>query len=198
MIDSATLQKLNEQPWEELFLQLLDYTNNLLKRYKVRAPHTILPKGFDAQMVVDDAIEAVYTGRRVWDYQAKPNFLLFMTTQVIRSMVYNLYASQESQLVQELVVADLDGEEIESNPIESLIPDKAYILENMYEKEFMDQVDRVIQQNDTTQDQLLMKVYQGRLQGFQNKQIAQQLDIPISTIENIIKKLRRILKPLTR
>ncbi len=197
MIDSATLSKLDEQPWEELFIQLDDYTNLLLKKYWVRYPTTILPKGYDAQMVIDEAIEAVYTGRRKWDYQVKPDFRLFITTQVIRSIVSNLYASAESQLVKEIVLVDEEEGEMVSNPLELLIADQAYTLENIYECEFLEQAERLIRQHDNTSDQLLMQVYEGRLDGMKNKQIAQGLNVPVSVIEAALKKLRRILLPLT-
>jgi DNA-directed RNA polymerase specialized sigma24 family protein len=196
MIDSATLDKLNGQPWEELFIQLDEYTNTLLKRYQVRHPNMLLPKGYDAQMVIDETIEALYTGRRTWDHLAKPDFRLFITTQVIRSIVSNLYASAESQLVKELVFVDDDGDEANTNPLELLIADKGYVLENIYEREFLKLAEQLIKQHDNTPNQLVMKVYEGRIDGMKNQQIAKQLDIPVNTVEATMKKLRRILLPL--
>lgn len=196
MIDSATLAKLNEQPWKDLFIPLHEYTETLLKRYKIRYPNTILPKGYDAQMVVDEAIESLFTGRRTWDYEAKPNFTLFITTQVIRSIVWNLFVSKESELVKELVFVDDEGENADVNPLELLIADRAYILENIYEKEFLERAEHTIRQRDKSPEQLMMKVYEGRLNGMKNSKIAQLLGVEVSVVEAVMKRLRVALLPL--
>lgn len=196
MIDSTTLAKLSEQPWEELFIPLFEYTELLLKRYRIRHPNTLLPKGYDAQMVVDEAIESLYSGRRTWDYKAKPDFKLFITTQVIRSIVWNLFASKERELVKELIVVDYNGEDDDVNPLELLIADQAYIMENIYEREFLDRAEQLIKQHDKTTNQLVIKVYEGRLSGLKNKQIALQLGVPVNIIEAVMKRLRTILLPL--
>jgi hypothetical protein len=196
MIDSATLNKLNEQPWEDLFISLNDYTDILLKRYGVRFPNIRLPKGYDAQMVVDEAIESIYSGRRTWNHKEKPDFKLFITTQVIRSVVWNLFASKEHELVKELVLTDEDGEDSDMNPLELQVADSPSILENIYEREFLDQVLQLVQQHDKSDEQLEVRILEGRLIGKKNNVIAQELNIPINVVEAAMKRLRKVLLPL--
>jgi hypothetical protein len=196
MIDSATLNKLNEQPWEDLFISLNDYTDILLKRYGVRFPNIRLPKGYDAQMIVDEAIESIYSGRRTWNYLEKPDFKLFITTQVIRSILWNLFVSKERELVKELVLTDEDGEDSDINPLELLVADSPSILENIYEREFLDQALQLVQQHDKSDKQLEVKILEGRLIGKKNKHIAQELNIPINIVEATMKRLRKVLLPL--
>lgn len=196
MIDSNTLEKLSEQPWEDLFVPLYEYTDTLLKRYNIRFPNTALPKGYDAQMVVDEAIESLFTGRRTWDYEKKPDFKLFITTQVIRSIVWNLFASKESVLVKELILQDEDGEDADVNPLELILADRAYIIENIHEKEFLERTEQLIRQRDKSPEQLMMNVYEGRLSGMKNKQIAHLLGVDVSVVEATMKRLRTTLLPL--
>jgi DNA-directed RNA polymerase specialized sigma24 family protein len=196
MINSTTLAKLNEQPWEELLVQLHEYTDFLLKRYRIRYSNVVLPKGYDAQMIVYEAIESLYTGRRAWDFEAKPDFKLFISTQVIRSIVWNLFVSKENELIKELVLHNEEDEDADINPLELLIADESNILENIYEREFLARAEQLINQLDKAPEHLVIKVYEGRLSGMKNKQIAHDLGIPVNVVEAVMKRIRNILLPL--
>lgn len=72
MIDVATLNRLDEQNWEDLIPELYNYTIHILKRYKVRHPDEALPKGNQCRDLVHQAITLVYEGKRQWDIEKYP------------------------------------------------------------------------------------------------------------------------------
>lgn len=195
MIDAATLERLKQQNWDELIPRLYAYTIHLLKRYNVRYRNEVLPKGNEYRDLVHQAITLVFEGKRTWDTEKYPDCFFFIATSVIRGLVWNLYKPANKQGVKEVVLISLSDDNEDENLLESRFADSSNVEGTLHEQEFLQRVEQRIRAHDDPH-QLLMKVFKGRLDRLKNQQIAQDLNIDTSDVENAVKRLRRLLKPL--
>jgi RNA polymerase sigma factor (sigma-70 family) len=197
MIDVAMLNRINEQNWEQLIPRLYKYTIRLLRRYKIRYPDEVLPKGNGHRDLVQQAITLVYEGKRQWNPEKYPDCFLFLSTSVIRSLVSNLYSSPDSLNIRESSLISLSDVDSEENHLENDFADPSNFEETIHEKELIRQAEQIIKDHDGP-DKLLLAVFRSRLDESKNQQIAKELCIPISEVENVVKRIRRVLMPLVK
>lgn len=194
MIDSRTLEKIeaiDERTWGLIYKKLVRYANFKLNKagFEIRTEIDSV----DAEHFVVLAIERVLDGTRAWDFDRFPDITIHLTG-VVRSLISSHFKSSSRSLVKaggefdQTVFAgngdDFDELSEESHVVES--PEEIFITAETWdriEKAFGEKKDDYV-------------IYNEWISGSPPREIAEILEIPVSEINNAIKRGTRIVSTL--
>lgn len=190
MAENDTLKALNSiENWDEIIVKLTAYVSIVSERYSWRTNDSFdLAKGMTCEDIALEAIRATFEGTRVWNRESCPNILIFLKG-VAKSIISNLLISKDNTAINEIIVFDNDDNEI-TNPLEAFYEDKAHFIETIYEKELLEEITEKILD---TNDELAYCVFDEKVKGFTNQEIAFNNGIPIKDVENAVKRMRRLV-----
>jgi RNA polymerase sigma factor (sigma-70 family) len=162
---------LDRHKWNESIVKLTAYVVSLcwLKRI-------ILPKGLEAEDIVMEAIEKIYTGERTWDHNNDPDLHRFLMS-VVKSILSNKITSKEARTSVLYDDKELSVFQAHDNP-----------EAEMYAK----QLDKAIGFKLQGDAQLCL-VYKAVKDGYNPKEIAEDYAIDIETVRNAKKRLSRLV-----
>lgn len=193
MADNETLKLLNSiENWGEIILKLTSHVSILTERYSWRTQdYENLAKGMTDEDIALESVRATFEGERNWNREKYPDILNFLKS-VAKSKVSNLLVSHDNKVINELVIFDNDDSEI-INPLEAFYEDKAHFIENIYEKELLEIITNKILD---TNDELAYCVFDEKIKGFSNKEIASNNGITVRDVENAVKRIRRLTESI--
>ena len=184
-VDRATLEKLSSQDWKALYPQLTHYALLLVKSLRWQTGSTDLPKGFQAQDLVNEAITLVFTGQRRWNPGKVP--VLIYLKGVIRSLASHLVESAEHKKRQDLTVVDEETEtikEVEISDTNAPSPEDLLLVNEIAEYLL----------KSAKGDENMQLVLLCLDDGMKRSEIVELTELPLKEVDNIMKRIRRALK----
>lgn len=172
MINPAKKDLLDAQNWEEIYEMLVSYTILAMRFKKLR-------NITNAQDVVEDAIDKIYTGVRDWDPNQEPDIRIYLKS-VIDSLL-----DADSKKKENKITTDIDVD-LESAGTKDFISNTPTPEEEMIAKELDEMITKEI-----GDDFNLQLTYEAVKNGIKRKNI-EETGLSIKDYDNCIKRLRRI------
>lgn len=182
-VNSLALEKLAElgdADWSKIILELTDYSLWKFRRLRWKMA---LPKGNEAKDVAMGAITSLLAGERNWDPSREPDLLKFLK-DVVDSKCSNLITSVEYA---EALPARKSGDDV-SEPL-AAVPDANQDTEQLtIEREAREKIWECVNGDDELEEILVYLEEE-----FNPLEIAKELGIPVSEVNNRLRRLRRHL-----
>lgn len=86
-----TLEALREFDLNEVYETLLIYAKIRIRKYRWPLGPRLLPEGYDAESIVQEAFKKFIEGERKWNCQKYPDFVIWMKSSVLRSLIGHLF-----------------------------------------------------------------------------------------------------------
>ncbi len=186
-MDEDTLNYLQSVDWEDFIDKLNGYAHQKITYSSCNRGPGRLPDGQQAKDVVMKAITLVYQGIRKWNRKKWPDFFLFLRS-VVRSLISNALSGQENATSTSFDTASKLPNGIDP-PSQYLTP-----LEILQQKEFFKKCASLV---NSKQDDNLSMVFLALVDGYYTPvEISKEIGIEVSEVNNLLKRLRRLLKPL--
>ena len=170
---SEVLRRLGEANWRQMYPLLVSYAQ--LKLNMMRWSSGYPPGGIQAEDLVQEAIESLFSGRRDWKIAKYPN-LEVVLKGIIKSLVSHLAKTADNQTRRSLA----DGWEHEA------LSESASPEENMAAKDQIAQIEQLLED-----DEEAGMVFLFLQEGTKPKEIAEELDKPKKEIYVILRRIRR-------
>lgn len=167
-MEKSILDKLDAHNWEASVTKLNVYALRLCK-YR----GWDLPVSLDPEDIVIEAVKKVYAGERRWNPEKDPDLFAYMKS-VVKSMIGKLAEPRGRR-------TNLDALKNERSPADE---DEALDYDILH---------AAISQ-ETRGDPELAIVYKGLKDGLKPRDIAREYAIPMDTVRNSIKRLRRLVE----
>lgn len=106
-MSTEKLQLLRDFPWDENYPKLVAFTDYILQMKSWN--NGVIPKGHNAESIVQEAIIKIFSGKRNWEPERGP--LLIYIKWVIRSDISHLTKSNTNKLEMHSEIEDEDCEE---------------------------------------------------------------------------------------
>lgn len=97
-----------ERDWEKIIVDLTVYSQKRISKITWYTGHGELPKGFQVEDFVSDAIVSVCSGKRKWDPTEKPDLLIHLKG-IVKSKISHLLKSKEYKTTLAATEEDLDS-----------------------------------------------------------------------------------------
>jgi len=176
-MEEQTIEDLNNQNWERIILELINYTVNLYRRWNLGFDRAI--KGYNPEEIVMEGIKKVYTNE--WKWNPKMELMPFLRIN-IRGMVFNLAVNKKENKLSTLYDISEYNNIVESTyTIEDELSAKSKI-EYFYNK---------IKGNEIEE-----KIFKGWIEGLKKREICDQYKIDETTYKNAYKRLKNKLLKL--
>lgn len=180
---SDVLRRLEEANWDQIYPELVLYAQFRLEAISWSGGHP--PGGTQAEDLVHEAIESLYTGRRTWNVAKHPN-LEVVLKGIIKSLVSHQAEARDNQTRQALSEdPGVDGwghDALSNNPS----PEECLAF-----KERIAQIESLLED-----DEEAGMVFLYLQDGAKPKEIAEELGKPVTKIYAITKRIRRKLQDL--
>lgn len=174
-MDQAILQKISSLDWDSLYNRLQALAVHWSKRFFGKKWNN-LPKGLTHDDVVEEAIRRAFS--KNWSHFDNEEFEKFLAGAV-QSVVSNLRKSYASQKTEPMDLFNLANESDAD-------------VERELDKEY---VHKIIQEK-VKKNERLAAVYKLLCEGHESKDIAKLLDIPVTEVYNLNKKIIRIIEQI--
>lgn len=195
MIDTKTLERLrsiDERSWGLIYKEVVLYASKKLDKFgfEVRTEKDSV----DAEHFASLAIEKVFTGVRKWDFERYPN-LTHHLIWVVKSLISSHFKSSSRSIISaggpETIIDtydfndydELSDEEIRQN---DMLPDEILV-----ENEFWIKIEEAF--GESKDDHTIFCEW---LEGSPRRDISRDLEIPITEVNNSIKRGIRIVKKI--
>ncbi|KAB2878976.1 hypothetical protein F9K33_10910 [bacterium] len=118
MADFEKLAKLKQQDWDTILSKLTLHAAGKLHRLKWNKSR--VPAGLKPDDIACEAITAVWTGDRAWDFEGKPDILIHLKS-VVNSLISHLVESQDHKR-QDDIERDAEQDETIFDPPDQSMP----------------------------------------------------------------------------
>jgi DNA-directed RNA polymerase specialized sigma24 family protein len=198
MIDPQTLEQLeaiDERSWGVIYKQLLLYSTFKLNKagFEIRTEKDSV----DAEHFVADAIEKLFDGTRKWDFKRFPDVGIHLKL-IIKSLISNHFKASKRSVVN--AGGDYDKtNNMPDNSDDSL--NDELLSDDIRTTESPEEI--LINEEDWKKIEVAFgeskdehAIFSEWLEGNPPRTIAESLEIPVSDVNNAIKKGKRIVKTL--
>lgn len=191
------IRLLEQQPWEEILVALDWYALRLAMRgyWHTGTPRRgTLVKGLAPQDVAREAICRVLEGRRKWDPEQDPDFLLFMKS-VVKSIMWSEWDSAEHKALKGSQSLNADADRSEEQTLVSSgsghqVPSKEALPSAITEANETYEMVLEAVSGDEQLELLVICI----AEGFEKrKDIAKEMGITADEVTNLRKRLKRVL-----
>lgn len=184
--------------WEEIYIQLFAYTDQLLKTYswfRKDKPDSYL-KGKQIEDYVQDAIEKYLLEPEKYDPSSGRSLVTYLKWHIIRSSVGNDARSPENKTSMPVLSGDNSADD--DDPfcnIESFLPFvKPAFDENIDYKEILKQI-----HNDLQGDEMAQIIFEEvRCRGMDRREVIKKHSIEDKDFDNGMKRMNRVLKKVAQ
>lgn len=198
-MSTEKLQLLRDFPWDENYPKLVAFTDYILQMKSWN--NGIIPKGYNAESIVQEAIIKIFSGKRNWEPERGP--LITYLKWVIRSDISHLIKSNTNKLEIHSDIEDEDCEEVtfedwvdqlalqnsEANSPEELLANSEIEIENI--EIARAKIDALLMAANGNSDleEIVYAVIDGKCSP-KPQDLAQFLNKPINKIYQNLKTLR--------
>lgn len=99
VIPELSAEELQDLDWDLIYRSLLKYTKRKVESLKWPLGNRVLPSGFDAETLAQEAITLFLEGKRKWNPAKHQDLLTFLKKSVADSLVSHLIDSSETRKV---------------------------------------------------------------------------------------------------
>lgn len=194
MIDSQTLEKLytiDERSWGIIYKELVRYSVFKLSKagFEIRTEKDSI----NAEHFVTEAITKTFEGIRKWDFARFPDITIHLKG-VVKSLISNHFKTSSKSIV----VSGKEKNDIGGLDEEEAFTDSEPLSTDNRTTESPEQImitteDWLKIENGFGEDNDGFVIYCEWLEGSPPRDIAESLDIPVSEVNNSIKKGKRIV-----
>lgn len=207
---SSVLSLLHGANWKFIQLKLMEYALFKIARLSWRTPDGSLPRGLTADDLVVQAIQKTFegatindpatAGARRWNPQKQPNLLEFLKA-VIDSDVNHLVHSEEHRIVKHY-----EPQDFERHAGAAATPHaERQLIQGEEDRTRQEELDWIASIEGEFQDDpevlLILSSYRRQAEEedqVKPQQVAEDTDLPIETVRNGIKRMRRKLFALRK
>lgn len=184
--------------WDDLYLQLYAYTDQLLKaRSWFRKDKTdSYLKGKQVHDYIQDAIEKYLLEPEKYDPSSGRSLVTYLKWHIIRSAIGNDVRSPENQTSSDILSSDSsEGDEDSFKNIDALLPFvAAYFGDELDYKNIVKDAEEELQQDD-----IAMTIFKEvRCQNVDRRVVIQQYNMKESEFDNGMKRLKTVLKRVAK
>jgi DNA-directed RNA polymerase specialized sigma24 family protein len=192
MIEPKTLEKLKSIPearWGEIYGRLVIYAATRLKLSGFQPRSEI--DSVDPEDFVGSAIEKIFDGTRAWDFDKFPDIEIHLKGVVKSLISSHLKSSGRRPIVQEFELAETCGDTNDSPRDQSDYADETDELRiteahwSYIEQQFVDDDDGLL-------------IFYEWLDGSPPREIAASCNLGVKDVYNVIKKVKRVIKSLSK
>lgn len=213
---SSVLPLLHGANWKFIQLKLMEYALFKIARLSWRTPDGSLPRGLTAEDIVVQAIQKTFegatpeadasTGARRWNPQKQPNLLDFLKA-VVDSDVSHLVNSEEHRVVKHYEPQDFERHAGAARlpGSDSAAHAERQMIQNEEERARTEELDWVSSIESAFEDDpevlLILSSYRRQAEEedqVKPQQVAEDTGLPIETVRNGIKRMRRKLFALRK
>lgn len=184
-IDNETFKRLSLQNWKHIYPNLILYAEFISKKYYWKSSKTDLPKGYEPKDLARDAIQAIYEGRRKWDYITKPDLLKHLKSIVDSNASHLLDTAEHRRRVYHLEHEDESGVE----PLDNIKSSFDNPLEELIAKDIIEHISKYAVEKNDEEVQLVLLAIEAGCKGCE---ISEQTGLPIKDVNNALKRLKLI------
>lgn len=177
-----TLVKIQAQDWDRLYPRLVAHASRRLGWIGLNSIEGAL--GYDPQNIVSMAIEKVLIGKRLPTEDDFKDFPKYMRS-VLNSLIYSLKSQKENKLKDS---RNLDG------PLADEVFFELILEEGSIKEDELSFLLEKFEDELIKKDENMFLVFSELCQGKQHITIAKNLDMSVSDVENIHKRLNTFIK----
>jgi DNA-directed RNA polymerase specialized sigma24 family protein len=197
MIEPRTLEKLetiDERTWGVIYKQLLLYSQFKLNKagFEIRTEKDSV----DAEHFVADAIEKLFDGTRKWDFVRFPDLTIHLKL-IVKSLISSHFKSSKRSVVK----SGGEVSQVESSPDSDDSLNDELLNDDYRTTESPEEI--IINEEDWKRIEIAFgefkdeyAIFSEWLEGNPPRIIAESFEVPVSDINNAIKKGKRIVKTL--